>query len=257
MRTLIIGALAVTMAGCSSRMSPHANTASDANGVTCSETAARQPLELVPVIYQSRSAIVKIHARTAAKRKPPPSARVPPSSASSKRPSPPAHKAAADSGPAHARISDSHSGGGAVASPRTPTIQQQVEAATAVAERISVAPAGAASSGEPDSRVALVMARPEIKSVSDLGGKTVAVDDRLAASKNKVWIAMVAAGAARVQFSEDQATPVDRLVRGEVPAAVLTLVSAEAAGSFPDIAGYRIFRIPLSLRSIDTRQDKP
>ena len=68
---------------------------------------------------------------------------------------------------------------------------------------------------------------------------------------------MVAAGAARVQLSEDQAKPVDRLIGGEVPAAVLTLVSAEAADSFPDIAGYRIFRIPLSLRAINTRQDKP
>ena len=101
------------------------------------------------------------------------------------------------------------------------------------------------------------MARQEFKSVADLSEKTVAIDDRLAESTNKVWIAMVVAGAVHIQLSEDQAKPVDRLIDGEVPAAVLTLVSAEAAGSFPDIAGYRIFRIPLSLRSIDTRQDKP
>jgi hypothetical protein len=36
------------------------------------------------------------------------------------------------------------------------------------------------------------------------------------------------------------------LIDGEVPAAVLTLVSPEAAEAFPDIAGFRIFRIPLS-----------
>lgn len=257
MRTLIVGALAVTMAGCSSRMPPHANLVSDVNGVTCPETAAARPLELVPASFKTRSAIVKIHAKTAAKRKRSSPARLPSSSASSKTASPPAHNAAAASGSAHAGIADSHSGGGVVASPKTLTIQQQVEAATAVAERIAATPAVAASPGEPDSRVALVMARPEIKSVADLAGKTVAIDDRLAASKNKVWIAMVAAGAARVQFSQDQAKPVDRLIGGEVPAAVLTLVSAEAAGSFPDIAGYRIFRIPLALRSIDTRQDKP
>ena len=253
MRTLIIGALAVTMAGCSNRMPPHASTASDANGVTCSETAAARPLELVPVIYESRSAIVKIHARTPAKRKRPSPPRVPSSSGSSKPASPPARNAAADSGSAHEGIADSHSGGGAVASPGALTIQQQVAAATAVAERFAAAPAVVAPAGEPDSRVALVMARPEIKSISDLSGKIIAIDDRQAASKNKVWIAMVATGAARVQFSEDQAKPVDRLIGGEVPAAILTLVSAEAAGSFPDIAGYRIFRIPLALRSIDTR----
>lgn len=257
MRTLIIGALAVTMAGCSSRTPPYANTVSDANGVTCSETAAARPVELVPIIYETRSAIVKIHGRTAAKRKPPSSTRLPPSPGLPKTASPPAPNAAAASGSAQARIADSHSGGGAVASPKTLTIQQQVEAATAVAERMVATPAVAAPPSEPDSRVALVMARPEIKSVSDLSGKIVAIDDRLAASKNKVWIAMVAAGAARVQFSEDQAKPVDRLIGGEVPAAMLTLVSAEAAGSFPDIAGYRIFRIPLALRSIDTRPDRP
>jgi len=256
MRTLIVGALAVTMAGCSSRMPPHANLVSDVNGVTGPETAAGRPLELVPASFKTRSAIVKIHASTAAKRKRPSSARLLPSP-SPKTTSAPAHNAAADSVSAQARIADSHSGGGAVASPKTLTIQQQVEAATAVAERIAAAPAVAAPPSEPDSRVALVMARQEFKSVADLSEKTVAIDDRLAESTNKVWIAMVVAGAVHIQLSEDQAKPVDRLIDGEVPAAVLTLVSAEAAGSFPDIAGYRIFRIPLSLHSIDTRQDKP
>jgi hypothetical protein len=250
MRTLIIGALAVTMAGCSNRMPPHANLVSDANGVTCSETAAAQPFEAEPAAPKTQSAIVKIHAKTAAKPKQPSAARLPPSSGSSKAPSPPAHKAAADSGSARAAVADSQSGGGAVASPKTFTIQQHVEAATAVAERMAAAPAVAAPPGEPDSRVALVMARPEINSIADLSGKTVAIDDRQAASKNKVWIAMVVAGAMRVQLSESEAKPVDRLIGGEVPAAVLTLVSAEAAASFPDIAGYRIFRVPLALRSI-------
>ena len=41
-----------------------------------------------------------------------------------------------------------------------------------------------------------------------------------------------------------------RLIAGEVPAAILTLVSPEAAEWFPDIAGYRIFRIPLSPGSL-------
>jgi hypothetical protein len=32
-----------------------------------------------------------------------------------------------------------------------------------------------------------------------------------------------------------------------VPAAVLALVSAEAAEGFPEVAGFKIFRIPLRL----------
>ena len=255
MRTLIIGALAVTMAGCSNRMPPRENLVSDAERVSCSETAAAQPAEAEPAARKNRSAIVKAHAATAAKRKKPSPARHPHRPGSSKRPSPPAHNAAV--GSAHAGIAESRSGGGAVASPKTLPIQQQVEAATAVAERIAAAPGVTALPGEPDPRVALVMARPEIHSISDLAGTTIAIDQRQLASRNKVWIAMVAAGAARVLLSESEAKPVDRLIAGDVPAAVLTLVSAEAAASFPDIAGYRIFRIPLALRAINIQQNKP
>jgi hypothetical protein len=257
MRTLIIGALAVTMAGCCSRLPPRGTAASDADGVTSFETITARPVEPVPVAFKPPSAIEKIHTRIAAKSKPPSSARRP--SGSSKTPVPQAHDAAAHSSSAHRTIADSHSGGtvsgGAVASPKTPTIQQQVEAATAVAESMA-APGIAAPPSEPDSRIALVMARPEIKSIADLTGQIVALDERQVASRNKVWIAMVAAGAARVLLSENESKPIDRLIKGEVPAAVLTLVSAEAASSFPDVAGYRIFRIPLALRAIDTQPSK-
>jgi hypothetical protein len=258
MRTLIIGALAVTMAGCCSRLPPRATTASDADGVTSFETAAAQPVEPVQASFKPRSAIEKIHTRVAAKSKRPSLARRP--SGSSKAPAPHAHDAAANSSSARAKIADSHSGGtvsgGAVASPKTATIQQQVEAATAVAERMA-APGITAPPSEPDSRVALVMARPEIKSIADLTGQIVALDQRQVASRNKVWIAMVAAGAARVLLSENESKPIDRLIKGDVQAAVLALVSAEAASSFPDVAGYRIFRIPLALRSIDSPPNKP
>lgn len=245
MRTLIIGALAVTMAGCSSRMPPYANTLSETGAVACSEPAAR-PVEPVAASFSPGPAIAKLPPRNAASRKPP-------SSASSKRSSPPGNVHA---GSTHDEIAALRSGGGAVASPKTPTLQQQVEAATAVAERIVPVP-GAVPPNEPDSRVALVMTPAAVKSITDLSGKVVALDDRHAASRNKIWIAMVAAGAARVQLSESEAKPVDRLIHGEVPGAVLALVSPEAAASFPDIAGYRVFRTPLSLRSINTEQGKP
>jgi hypothetical protein len=60
--------------------------------------------------------------------------------------------------------------------------------------------------------------------------------------------AIAAAGASEIQLSEGHAKPIDRLISGEVPAAVLTLASPEAAEWFPDIKGFKIFRIPLSPR---------
>ena len=63
----------------------------------------------------------------------------------------------------------------------------------------------------------------------------------------------MAAGAPGIQFSEDQTTAINRLVNGEVPAAVLALVSADAADGFPEIVGFKILRIPLSHRSVKDR----
>ncbi len=97
------------------------------------------------------------------------------------------------------------------------------------------------------------MVRPEIKSVSDLAGKTIAIDDRYAVSNGSVRTAIVAAGASAVQLSEGQTTAINRLVGGEVPAAVLALVSPDAAERFPVIAGFKTFHIPLSPRSVKAR----
>ncbi len=93
------------------------------------------------------------------------------------------------------------------------------------------------------------MARPEIKSVSDLNGKDIAIDERQSASNDSVRTAIATAGATEVKLSEGQTKAINRLISGEVPAAVLTLVSSEAADWFPEIPGFKIFRIPLSSRS--------
>jgi TRAP-type uncharacterized transport system substrate-binding protein len=92
------------------------------------------------------------------------------------------------------------------------------------------------------------VARPEIKTVSDLTNKIIAIDDRHSASSGNVRTAIVAAGALEVQLSEGQTKAIERLISGEVPAAVLALVSPAAAEGFPEIAGFKIFRIPLSRR---------
>jgi hypothetical protein len=188
----------------------------------------------------------------------------------------PAGNAAAISETVRPNIAPSPAKADAAANPKPRTIQAQVAAATAVAERVTAAtavpaPAQTASNTDPSNRseppvnsektatappnnanplVALLIARPDIKSVSDLAGKDIAIDDRQSASSDDVRAAIVAAGAAEVQLSEGQAMAIDRLIGGEVPAAVLTLVSPEAAEGFPEIAGFKIFRIPLSPRSL-------
>ena len=103
--------------------------------------------------------------------------------------------------------------------------------------------------GDADLLVAILMARPEITSISDLAGKSVAIDDKYSASNGNVRVAIVAAGAPEVQLRENQTAAIDRLVSGDVSAAVLALVSERAADGFPEISGYRIFHIPLSPRS--------
>jgi hypothetical protein len=186
---------------------------------------------------------------------------------------PQASSIAADtSEPAQARIADSHPADHAATVSDTRTLRDQVTAATVVAERMTVATAApepkavntdradrgetapprdadmtaSAAAIDPDLLVVLVMARPEMKSISDLANKNVAIDGEPSASNGSVRTAIVAAGAAEAQLSKGEAKAIDRLIAGEVPAAVLTLVSPEAAEAFPDIAGFMIFRIPLS-----------
>jgi TRAP-type uncharacterized transport system substrate-binding protein len=84
--------------------------------------------------------------------------------------------------------------------------------------------------------------------VSDLSGKEVAIEDRQSASNASIRTAITAAGATDVQLNEGHAKAIDRLIAGEVPAAVLTLVSPEAAEWFPDMPGFTIFRVPLAPR---------
>jgi ABC-type amino acid transport substrate-binding protein len=121
--------------------------------------------------------------------------------------------------------------------PPPKTVQEQVAAASA-----DTAPARA----DPDALVAVVLARLDVKSVADLKAKVVAIDDRYSSSNTNVRTAIVAAGAPEVQLSEGQGTAINRLVNGEVPAAVVDVERAEAAELFPEIAGYRVFHIPLS-----------
>ena len=129
------------------------------------------------------------------------------------------------------------------------SIQEQVAAATAVAERITDATGAAGrDSASPKNAaplIAIIIVRPEIRSVSDLAGKNIAIDDRYLVSSADVRIAIAATGGPLVQLSTGNTTAIDRLVKGEVPAAVVALVSSVAAEAFPEIADFRTFRVPL------------
>ena len=135
----------------------------------------------------------------------------------------------------NAKVIDALPGAGVATDAGTGRTLRQVTAATAVAERLTAA-----------ATVAIVIARPDIKSVSDLTGKAIAIDDKLLDSSRDIEIAMTAAGAREVRVNQPEGTPSEPVIDGAVPAAVLTLVSRDAADAFPEISGFKIFRIPLT-----------
>lgn len=217
MRTLLIGALVATLVGCSHEPPPQAAIPSCAgpNPLACL-TAVRVPIESVS--FGSNSATmegksnISWHSDTLAR------ARLAGTTAKSTRRALAAQKANTRDRSDHSEAAEDGKG---------------VKAASA-------------SANNTDVPVAVLMARLDIRSVSELTGKTIAIDNRYSAYNRGVKTAIVAAGAPKVQLSEGQTTAMNRLVSGEVPAAVLALVSAEEAESFPGLAGFRIFHIPLS-----------
>jgi hypothetical protein len=186
---------------------------------------------------------------------------LPPSHAPKTPSSQAASVASASVDPSRFDVADARGATEGVAKSESRTIEQQVADATAAAERatVSAAPPApqskasreniAAAPPNTDLLVAVVMARPDVKSVSDLTRKTIAIDERYSASSGNVRTAIVAAGAPEVQVSEEPMTAINRLTGGEVPAAVVALVSPDAADTFPEIAGLKLFRVPLSPKS--------
>ncbi|MBV9560730.1 MAG: hypothetical protein JOY90_09770 [Bradyrhizobium sp.] len=108
-----------------------------------------------------------------------------------------------------------------------------------------------------DTLVALLVARPEIRSLTELAGKDIAIDVRDTVSGARLRSVLATAGARDVHVSSGAARPIDRLASGEVPAAVLTLASSDIAELFPDIAGFTLFKLPLSPRSLEGRAASP
>ncbi len=126
-------------------------------------------------------------------------------------------------------------------------VRDQMRVATVIAEHVMTlrdAEKKALSSpngGEPS--VAIVVARPEIKSVSDLTGKIIAIDDKYLNAHARIQAAITSAGATGSQLTAGESLAMDRLINGKAPAAVLTLVYPETG--FSTIEGYSVFRVPL------------
>lgn len=290
MRTLLVGTLAATLVGCSCplRQQTDANSCADVNGYRCFDrTAARDPIEPAPVSFKTDSAPLETKPAIAVKTEKPSAVRasdraghrdlkIAKSTMVAAKVEPPASRiplstpTPAKIEPAKTRSLDgqlpaSNTADDAVANSSTRATRERVESATAVAELLTVATLDHAethtdgqetASEQPNKTVLVVyllIARPDIKLVSDLTGKIIAVDEGHSGSDDNVRIAIAAAGAPEVKLSGSQANAVDRVISGEVAAAVLTAVSPEAAESFPDVPGYKIFRIPLSPRSSKAR----
>jgi hypothetical protein len=180
MRTLLIGALAATLVGCScpSLTPASMESCTGANRFACFDrTAASWPVEPEPASFQTDSETTEIESTIAAKieepssghardgaylvtktAKPtiiaakvePPSSRIPLPARSLKTQPQPASHAAADT--RRANIADSHPTGGAGANSNIRTMQVQLAAATAAAERMTVGAAVPAPEPEANNR---------------------------------------------------------------------------------------------------------
>jgi hypothetical protein len=102
----------------------------------------------------------------------------------------------------------------------------------------------AAASPNAEPLVAVLLVRKEIKSVSDLANKIVAIDASDAVSRTKT--AFVSAGATDVQLSEGDRMALLRVMDGEVQAAVVTLESPQKAAAWTEVPGFNVLRLPLA-----------
>ena len=176
MRTLLATALAATLVGCS-HQPPHqaaSESCTDKRQFAC----LHRTTPSLRVRYRAAHSITKKakSASTTAKTEP----------TATRTPTPPPSL--------RTQLEPKSSVAAADLGTKSRTIQEQVAAATEVAERMTAA----GERPNTSDLVAVVMARPEIKSVPDLAGKSVAIDERYSASRVDVWMAFALAGPRRL-----------------------------------------------------------
>jgi hypothetical protein len=95
--------------------------------------------------------------------------------------------------------------------------------------------------------VAILLVRSGIKSASDLANKVIAIDEGSADySAAELKKAIIAAGATDIQLSEDPKMALVRVIDGDVPAAVATVMPSKAAEVWNAVvSGFNVIRIPL------------
>ena len=128
--------------------------------------------------------------------------------------------------------------------------RERMRVATVVAEHVmTLRDAEKKASASPNTgelSVAIVVAGPEVKSVADLAGKIIAIDDRHLNLHTRIQAALVVAGATDSLLTTSETKAADRLLSGKASAAVLTLVYPETG--FSAIEGYSVFRVSLDHR---------
>ena len=133
--------------------------------------------------------------------------------------------------------------------------RERMRVATVIAEHVmtlrDAEKKAAASPNTGEMSVAIVVAGPEVKSVADLAGKIIAIDDRHLNLHTRIQAAFVVAGATDSLLTASEAKAADRLLSGKASAAVLTLVYPETG--FSAIEGYSVFRVSLEHREIKAR----
>jgi hypothetical protein len=208
-------------------------------------------VEPTSVDAQSRKKTRDFRASLAAAPKPPPPPRPrsPPAWLSTTPESPPV----AEGGNAPPTVETSNP-------PKERSPQELIMAALAIAEQITNAErpkapgndradetkAGDANVSIP--LVALLLFRPDVTSVAAIKGQNVAIDKAQSAVEQDIRSALEAVGATDAQLSVGDGASLDRLISGDVQAAVVKLVSPDAAEAFPEIKGFKVLRVPLLAR---------
>jgi hypothetical protein len=133
--------------------------------------------------------------------------------------------------------------------------QERMRVATVLAEHVmtlrDAEKKATASPNTGEQSVAIVVAGPEVKSIADLTGKIVAIEDRYSNLHTRIQAAFVVAGATDSLLVPSETKPADRLLSGKASAAILTLVYPETG--FSAIEGYSVFRVSLQHREIEIK----
>ena len=110
--------------------------------------------------------------------------------------------------------------------------------------------ATAASADPPPSssegKVLILLARPEIKLITDVGDDTVILAGSFSVSKARIATTLSAAASRTVTVVEGSKNDVGHLIDGDVHVVVAALLSPEAAKAYPGLEGLSVIRVPLS-----------